>query len=874
MLIVGQSARWVLDEGKAFSAGRRLIRICMAASLVVALHLSAPNVAAAAWTVSLSPGSMSVGGNQSVTLTASTNQDVGPTAYGLYIVDLTNGQARDCSSGSSCSWTVSYSGATHNFVARIGMFDGSQTQVTSSTTTIAWGSSAPSILGIVNLAQANLRVGNLPVGPCGPNSLGGTNFYTSCTGDYGGPEYWCADFVEWLWANNGVNISGLSAAAWSFYTYGQENHTLSSTPTVGDAVVFTGPLGHHVAVVTWVSADKSQIDTISGDWGGSGADENTWAGNAKVVDNGTYAISSASGVMGMTIDGFVAPATGGGGGGGGGGGDGGGKGGSGPCAAPVLGGPSDGATVGIDQITFSWNAATGCSFNGYTLRVRADANFDGPTSEDVTDAWVAGNSQLVTIPSSYQFQTLYWAVGVAYAPNGADWSQSSFRLDSLVVTSPLVMTPSSPVVGETVRAQFTITNESSQAITVKRIVAGGRGPNCADWSCTTGADFPSETGNPADTSITIQAGGSFSYDRQRIFTAAGSGYFVQPFIEDAAGGWHNDMQGSNMISFSVGAGLEITSQLVLNPSNPVALISVTGTYTIHNASTRSITIPQLGIVARPSCAAADWTCPNGVDFPATGAFTLAAGASATIAPSRSFTAPGSYFAEPAYADPNGWWFPVPGEQRVSFTVGNPAAAKTFKVAVATIPTAAGAADSVTVTAKDASGTTVTGYTGKIHFTSSDTKAVLPADYTFVAADKGVHTFSVTLRTAGTQTLTAADTVTKSIIGSQAGIVVSPAAATHLVVSGYPTSDVAGVAHTVTVTAKDAYNNTAVGYRGTVHITTTSASATLPANYTFTASSAGVHSFSVTLKTAGTRSITATDTKTATIKGSQTGIVVK
>lgn len=50
-----------------------------------------------------------------------------------------------------------------------------------------------------------------------------------------------------------------------------------------------------------------------------------------------------------------------------------------------------------------------------------------------------------------------------------------------------------------------------------------------------------------------------------------------------------------------------------------------------------------------------------------------------------------------------------------------------------------------------------GYLGTLHFTSSDGLAVLPADYTFTAADAGIHTFQVTFNTLGTQTITMADT---------------------------------------------------------------------------------------------------------------------
>jgi beta-lactamase superfamily II metal-dependent hydrolase/fibronectin type 3 domain-containing protein len=70
---------------------------------------------------------------------------------------------------------------------------------------------------------------------------------------------------------------------------------------------------------------------------------------------------------------------------------------------------------------------------------------------------------------------------------------------------------------------------------------------------------------------------------------------------------------------------------------------------------------------------------------------------------------------------------------------------------------------VTVTALD-SANAVTGYLGTVHFTSSSA-GTLPADYTFVTADQGSHTFSVTLTTAGAQTITATDTVTASITGT-------------------------------------------------------------------------------------------------------------
>ena len=63
------------------------------------------------------------------------------------------------------------------------------------------------------------------------------------------------------------------------------------------------------------------------------------------------------------------------------------------------------------------------------------------------------------------------------------------------------------------------------------------------------------------------------------------------------------------------------------------------------------------------------------------------------------------------------------------------------------------------------GAVALGYTGTVTFSTSDLdpNVVVPADYTFAAADQGTHTFSggFTLMTPGSQTLTATDTIAGS-----------------------------------------------------------------------------------------------------------------
>jgi hypothetical protein len=66
---------------------------------------------------------------------------------------------------------------------------------------------------------------------------------------------------------------------------------------------------------------------------------------------------------------------------------------------------------------------------------------------------------------------------------------------------------------------------------------------------------------------------------------------------------------------------------------------------------------------------------------------------------------------------------------------------------------------------DAYGNLATGYTGTVHFQSTDGRAILPSNYTFVAGDNGVHSFQVTLRTKGKQTITVADIAFSTITGS-------------------------------------------------------------------------------------------------------------
>jgi FG-GAP-like repeat/RTX calcium-binding nonapeptide repeat (4 copies) len=185
-------------------------------------------------------------------------------------------------------------------------------------------------------------------------------------------------------------------------------------------------------------------------------------------------------------------------------------------------------------------------------------------------------------------------------------------------------------------------------------------------------------------------------------------------------------------------------------------------------------------------------------------------------------------------------------------------------------TTAGEAQSLMVSVLDNAGNVLTGYTGTMHLTSSDYQAGLPADYQFTAADAGVHTFTVTLKTAGWQWVSATDTTAPTLSGSQ-GISVTPAAVSTLLIGGFPSSMATGDYGYFSVSAYDAYGNS--GATGTVHFTSSDGQAVLPADYTFTAYDYGTAYFYAVLQTVGTQSITVTDLANPSLTATQTGIRV-
>jgi len=104
---------------------------------------------------------------------------------------------------------------------------------------------------------------------------------------------------------------------------------------------------------------------------------------------------------------------------------------------------------------------------------------------------------------------------------------------------------------------------------------------------------------------------------------------------------------------------------------------------------------------------------------------------------------------------------VAGPQQSIAVSGTARAADLFSVTTkATV--AAGTSFTITITALSTSNHTVTTYNGTVTFTSSDPLFVNPGPITLSG---GVGQATVTLKTTGTQTITATDTVTPALTGS-------------------------------------------------------------------------------------------------------------
>ncbi|MDH3365627.1 MAG: hypothetical protein OEM29_06480, partial [Thermoplasmata archaeon] len=171
---------------------------------------------------------------------------------------------------------------------------------------------------------------------------------------------------------------------------------------------------------------------------------------------------------------------------------------------------------------------------------------------------------------------------------------------------------------------------------------------------------------------------------------------------------------------------------------------------------------------------------------------------------------------------------------------------------------------------------ITDYTGTVTFISSDSAAVLPADYEFVAGDMGRREFTATFKTVDsishedTHYLTAVDTVDSSLTDTVSDILVveSPRLASFDV--AFDDDTVIALESTdVTVTALNQWDEAYTVYDGTVNFTSSDDDAMLPPNTTYDPADEGVMTFTVTYATEGMQTLNATDVDDSSASGEDT-----
>jgi hypothetical protein len=174
-------------------------------------------------------------------------------------------------------------------------------------------------------------------------------------------------------------------------------------------------------------------------------------------------------------------------------------------------------------------------------------------------------------------------------------------------------------------------------------------------------------------------------------------------------------------------------------------------------------------------------------------------------------------------------------------------------------------DSTTITADHSQAYTVEGFDASHNLIPGDQTSFTELTIDGTGVCENVTAKSCTSTKPGTFKVT-------GTIGSAHGsatLIVAVGAATHFDVTSFP-GGLAPISGSVDVTALDQWNNTVTNYTGTVKITSSDGGAVKPANSILPN---GVGTFAVTLITAGSQTITATDTVGTSITGHSVAIAV-
>lgn len=217
---------------------------------------------------------------------------------------------------------------------------------------------------------------------------------------------------------------------------------------------------------------------------------------------------------------------------------------------------------------------------------------------------------------------------------------------NLLVVSSIDIAPDAPVTGEVISAEFTLQNVGSDPITLLRLIAGGRGPNCADFTCPDFADYPSVE------NLTLNPTETYTYQQTRTFWAAGD-YFAQVVYQSTSGSYHFI---GERIDYTVGEGLELVEPLTLTATDGRVNDLFYARFVVRNVGDRPITLPLIGVFARgPECQEISFNCPAESDFAFEADVTIAPNVEYTYEKWQQILEDGDYAMQIAVSDAAGLW---------------------------------------------------------------------------------------------------------------------------------------------------------------------------------------------------------------------------
>lgn len=266
--------------------------------------------------------------------------------------------------------------------------------------------------------------------------------------------------------------------------------------------------------------------------------------------------------------------------------------------------------------------------NGQNLDFGYKAANEIPAKGKITVSYprqITNSGDLTIFICSFHTQLGGWAGDrYPYNPGSLPKSVAAIINDNPLVTTSVSFNPATPIIGQPVTATFSITNSSSNPVTIGAPALAVRGPNRIN------ADFS------LDSLITIGAGSTYTYSKTNTFTVPGTHNY---FITNKKDGVWNDNYPKSGPSAARSGSIEVldnilvTTGVTFEPATPVIGQPVTATFTVTNSSSSAINI------GAPALALRSPTSKN-ADFALDSVTIIAAGSTYTYSKTSTFSSPG------------------------------------------------------------------------------------------------------------------------------------------------------------------------------------------------------------------------------------------